>query len=776
MLLVLAIMIGVAGVSCAYVSERSLAADYGYTMAGSGPHPDLTVVLDRLDNALLARISGVSGVASAKPSQTASTQWHISAAPGHADFTIVAFPNPAHTPLSPIQLLSGRYPELGEIVMEYGDSALQHVAIGDHVVVDTATGTAALRVVGIARTAGQNPAVTGQSIGYMNTAGLDALPMNRFETGKVPVQPLLTYSVDLTLRSPAQWHGAASAIGGVVKDAGATVLSVVPPQDGASLDGVQNIFSLIWILIGVALLLAVLLVANAVTALIADDVTVIGTMKALGGTRQRVACSYLTTVTLYGAAATPVGLALGVLAGARLAHAMASSIPLADGPFRLAPATIALGIATGLGVPLLAALLPLWLGTRVTVRQALATWGVALVQRAHRIVAPGWLPPIVSLGLRGLFRRPWRAALSVATVALAAVCFLVIQTLVTSVDTSIGSVWSGFSADVELYVGGQESVADVRSVLSGVPGIASFERVGWYGAPTPWGKASAWGVEPDSRLFRAQLTGGRWFTPADRDVVMLSDAMAARSHVPIGASFPVAGPGGTHTVTMTVIGTVHEAVDDPSQVGSIVLPVNELYEREGADSATVAGFTNRVLVVARDRSAAGVDRLARAIDAAGRTARGGPIAEVFLFHDEVDRHQRTFIPLYDLLYAMGLVIAAVGILGLADGLGASVVQRRRDIGLMRSLGATGRQVGSVFTVEGLTVSTLAWVVGAVVGTPLAYMFVGVFRSSVMPVDVVFWPAGLLVMFGVTAVIAALAAIAPAWRAASLRTVDLIRHE
>jgi cell division protein FtsX len=207
-----------------------------------------------------------------------------------------------------------------------------------------------------------------------------------------------------------------------------------------------------------------------------------------------------------------------------------------------------------------------------------------------------------------------------------------------------------------------------------------------------------------------------------------------------------------------------------------VLPVNELYEREGAASATVAAYTNRVLVVARDRSPAGVDRLARAIDAAGRSAKDGPIAEVFLFHDEVVRHQRGFIPLYDLLYAMSLVIAAVGIFGLTDALSASVVQRRRDIGLMRSLGASGRRVGSVFTVEGLTVSALAWLVGAIVGTPLAFAFIDVFRNSVMPVDMVFQPLGLLAMFAVTAAIAALAALTPAWRASSLRTIDLIRHE
>jgi putative ABC transport system permease protein len=784
-LVVLAIVIGVAGLSCVDVAERALSADYAFTLAGIGPHPDLTVVVDEVTPRLMSAVNHVSGVTSVQRSDAVGTQWAVRRAPGHVDFTIVAFPDPARVASAPFQLLSGRYPGPGEIVMEYGDSALQQVSVGDSATVDTASGTAVLRVSGIARTRGQNPAVSGKSIGYMSSAALSALPMHTYVPGQPPRQPLVTRNLDFTLRSPASWRSTADSIRARVQAEGATVLSVVPPQTGASLQGVQNIFTLVWVLIGVVVLLATLLLANAVAALVADEAGVIGTMKAVGATQWRVMRGYLTTVLLYGLIATPVGLVLGVVAGARLSASMAASIPLATGSFQVAGSTIALGVAVGIGIPLLAALLPLWLGTRVTVRQALANWGVASVEAERtgavtRLLAGrlGRVPQTVWLGVRGLFRRPWQAVLSVGTVAVAAVCFLVAQTLVASVGSSVASVWSNFSADVEVYASG--SVSQLHSALAPVAGIARMERVGWYGAPTPWGKASAWGVEPDSKVFHPQITAGRWFTAADRNVVVLSDAMAARSHVPVGGSFPVAGPGGGNTVSMTVIGTVRQSVDDLSQVGSLVMPVNELYEREGANPATVAGFTNRVLIVASDRSASGVDRLARAIDTAGRSvsaARGeGPIAEVFLFHDEVVRQQRNFVPLYDLLYAMSIIVAAVGILGLADALAASVVERRREIGLMRALGAIGRRVGSVFIVEGLALSIVAWLTAAAMGIPLAYLFVGLFERTVMPIGFHFNPLAFPLMFAVTVIIATLAALVPALQASSLRAVDLLRHE
>jgi hypothetical protein len=234
-------------------------------------------------------------------------------------------------------------------------------------------------------------------------------------------------------------------------------------------------------------------------------------------------------------------------------------------------------------------------------------------------------------------------------------------------------------------------------------------------------------------------------------------------------------------MTFTVIGTVHESVDDLSQVGAAVVPVDDLYRLEGASASHIADFTNRVLVQGRDRSPAAVDRLTRAVDSAGRSAAvgklgDGPVAEVFAFHDEVVRHQRNSLPVYALLFAVALVVAVVGILGLADALGTSVVERRRDIGPFRSLGATGRRVATVFWIEGAALSGLAWVCACAVGIPLPYLFVDLSRHTVMPTEFHFDPLALAVMVVLTLVLSTVATIVPAHRAAALHAGDLLRGE
>jgi putative ABC transport system permease protein len=786
LLVLVAVALAVGGLVAINVADGLLSAAYAFTVAGQGPAPDVTVAVDKTDPALITDITRLSNVASVQQATTLGTQWHVAQAPGHVSFTITSYPDLRHVTLTPFELVRGRYPEAGEIVMEFGDSALDPFALGDLVTIDTAAGSTSLRVVGVARTSGLNPAVTGKAVGYMSPAGLRQLPANTYVAGQAPRPPLRVEEISIKLRSPADYQSTVDAIESLMRTHGATVLAVFPPERGVPLEQLRGIFSLVRILVGVALLLAAILLLNTIGSLVSEQTAVIGTMKALGATRARIARGYLTTVVLYSALATPVGIAAGVVAGRYLADRLAASIPLATGPFVLSPTVIGTGLAVGFGVPLVAALLPLWQGTRISVREALAAWGVTSVEagRTGAVAAllagrPGRIPQTVWLGLRGLLRRPSRAALSIATVATAAIAFLVVQSMAASVTGSIASVWGNLDADVEVYAGESNSYSQITSALTSVSNVDAVERVGWLGAQTAWGKVAVWGVEPDSGLYRRQLTSGRWFTSSDHDVVLVGDQLAARSGLRVGSTLPLTGPGGTERSGWTVIGTIRESVDDLSQVGAAVAPVNQVYELGGADPATIDGYTNRVLIRAVNRSPAAVDRLTRDVDAAGRTAadgRSGPIAEVFTFNDEVVRHQRNFTPLYVLLLAMAVVVAAVGVLGLADALGTSVAERRKDIGLMRTLGAGGRQIAMVFWIEGLALSTLAWLLAAAAGVPLAYLFVGLFQRRIMHIDFHLDPWAFAVMLAVTLAIATVASVAPALRAASLRAVDLLRYQ
>src|SRR5262249_51606422 len=121
----------------------------------------------------------------------------------------------------------------------------------------------------------------------------------------------------------------------------------------------------------------------------------------------------------------------GLWLGYPIASFISNAVRVEIGSFAVAPWIIALSLTIGFGVPLVAALLPLWIGTRITVHEALSAYGISAQRGSGRFARMvqrlTWISQTTWLGLRGLFRKRWRAALTLLTLTLAATTFLVLS-------------------------------------------------------------------------------------------------------------------------------------------------------------------------------------------------------------------------------------------------------------------------------------------------------------------------------------------------------------
>lgn len=291
-----------------------------------------------------------------------------------------------------------------------------------------------------------------------------------------------------------------------------------------------------------------------------------------------------------------------------------------------------------------------------------------------------------------------------------------------------------------------------------------------------------WGFEPNTQLYKYQLTGGRWMQAGDTDVVLLSDDAAQRTGLHPGSALEVTNASG-RTATWTVIGTVKQQLDSLGQIGAAIVPVETEYRFQGAPSSQVADMAQQIMVQTQDRSPEAIDQLtfhigdlARAAVMNGTADKGGGIANVFQLRGEAERHQRAWLPIYLLLYGLALVVGAAAIVGLANERTASVLERQREIGMIRAMGAGAWRVTQVFWVEGLALGGIAWCIGAVLGLPLAYLFLQVFGRLVSPADLVVDPASFVVMLLAVAGIATLASVLPTQRIARMPVVGMLKYE
>ncbi|HEX8035180.1 MAG TPA: FtsX-like permease family protein, partial [Ktedonobacterales bacterium] len=562
LLVALGIFIGVLGLTGINFTEDTLFSAFAFTSGVYSARPDIGLTVDRLDTGLLPTLGAIPHVTTVQYQARYDTAWQVHTAAGQVPMRIVSYPDLRHVAFGTVELTDGRLPGDGEIVMESGDQSLQAFAVGDMVTVAAGPQNAQLRVVGLARTAGENPASRGEAIGYMSDAGLQRLAAN--DRPKA-----VTHTISIKAQHVADAHAVAAAAQQVLQAHQIAVENVIfptAPVDAATLRAFEGIFTLLRVLAVLAVALSCLLILNTVTTLVTVQTAIIGTMKALGGTRGAIVESYLVSVALYALLATVPGVGLGLYIGYQLAVYLAARVPVEIGQFTVAPWIVAVSLGVGFGAPLLAALPPLWNGTRISVREALAAYGVSAGQgrtpATARRTGLTWVSQTSRLGLRGVFRKRWRAVMTLMTLTLAGASFLVGQTATTSVNSTVGAVRANVSADMRVTFNNAATFGQIHEQVMALPNVQRVERTGSTNVTTQWGALQVSGYEASTQIYHYQLTSGRWMREGETHVVLLSDDAARKMGLRAGDTVTMKNNFGSSTeLTLTVIGTVKQSID-----------------------------------------------------------------------------------------------------------------------------------------------------------------------------------------------------------------------
>jgi putative ABC transport system permease protein len=129
------------------------------------------------------------------------------------------------------------------------------------------------------------------------------------------------------------------------------------------------------------------------------------------------------------------------------------------------------------------------------------------------------------------------------------------------------------------------------------------------------------------------------------------------------------------------------------------------------------------------------------------------------------------------LYIILIVImGAPSLIALVNTLAIGVLERRREIGMLRAVGSTRRQVRRMIGAESLLLAALGTAFGILAGLWLGYALIGVIDAAMLPVTYHFPYAGLLAAVAVGLVLGVAAAVIPARQAARLQIVTALRYE
>jgi putative ABC transport system permease protein len=787
LLAALGIALGVLGVTAVYEASAQLGGAFFYSTDATAV-PTIDVIVDHLPAAVAATIRRLPAVQQIELRTHYLTPWQVAGTTAAATVQIYTVPTGQRGSFWPYEITRGRVPGRGEIVLDTRTLA-SAATLGDTLTVGSpGSHQISLRVVGLARTRGAAlPGLFDNPIGYMSPLGLQqvtAQATHRPDTQillRVPdARAVQTYNALIHILNRAQltvsfsdWRYAS----------GTAVLRLA----------VTGPLAAMRLLTALALLLVCVLLMTAVTTLLTEQITIIGTLKAMGGTRWPILRSYLVTVAIYSIIGTALGLPAGLLAGYQLAVGLASTVQsqtgqaLDAGTFQVTPWVPLTSLIVGLLVPPLAALWPLWTGTRISVREAVAAYGVRSGRGGAGASARAWgrrlgcVPQTAWMGVRGLVRTPGRAMVTLLTLTLSGAIFLTVQVTNDSLGTLLTEQRSPIARpDVRVDLGAPAQPA-IRAIQA-LPNVARIVPVAFADAILGQRRVFVTGVAADR--FQPHLVAGRWLRAQEQGAFVLNAVAAQRLQLRVGQRVVVpldlqtpSGQVETRRVAWTLVGLTH-ALDYLSGSADPNGTLGEAFTTLGTLNALTqqhADYADRLSVYAHDRSPRALQILKLQI--ARRLEQAGVQNAFVRTWQELSQGVIDPLPtIYALFEAAVLLVGLVGLLSLALTLAARVLERRREIGMLRALGATGWQVSTVFCVEALALAVLAWGLASIVGLPAGAAIVHLLGTYVGPFDLSIQPLLVPTMGLFVVVVGVVASVGPALSAAHVRIGEALRYE
>jgi putative ABC transport system permease protein len=787
-LVIAAMALGIAAFSAVMSSyailERELNTGYLKTNPASA-----TLRTEAIDEELVKVVAAHPGVAAVEARRVVSGR--IKAGPAQwRTLMLFIVKDYADIRIGTLTSEAGAWPPgKGELLIERDAFQVAKAKIGDSVTVKLPKGDfQTLRVAGRVHDVGQAQARMENIVyGY---ATLETLVL----LGEEPYLDQLKILVSGDAMSKARVTDVAAEVKALVEGRGTAVRRVEIPDPGkhphADLMGLLLLaISTFGLLV---LALSGVLVVNFLTSLMASQVRQIGMMKAVGGTTRQIARIYFAQAFLMGVAAVLVATPVG-LVGARLLCSYLAIFLNFDMTSYAVPFWVyALVALVGLVTPLLAAARPVMKGSSLSVWAALADIGVSdrnfgadWLDRALTGVS-GFARPLL-LAIRNSFRRRTRLALTLLTLSVAGVFFMSALNARTSMIETIDHLFASKRFDVSINLAGMQPIDRVQAAIATAPHVVATE--GWISTeatlgstpapvapvttPHAGGAAAALhgtqgperspaarpfavlGLDPHTKLLRLEISEGRDLRPDDTDALVANSALVNRyPEIRVGAT--VVLRMGPSEASWRVVGLSREAFSAP-----VAYISRNFFERAGGH----VGLANTVRV-ALDRSDAPTidafrDGLDRNLEAAGMRAMSSTSNTESRYG--FDQHM---LMIYIFQIVMSVIIGAVGGLGLMTTMSLNVLERRREMGVLRAIGASSRAVWLIVVTEGLVIGVMSFVIAALLAAPLS-RGIGDFLSTAMfqsRLNFSFDLNGLWIWGLVSLVLSALASFLPAWNA------------
>lgn len=782
-LVVLSIAVGLFALGMIVTIDRVIEGDMGSSY--SSVHPaNLYLSLEGFDETLVIRAAHMDDVDQAQGMRIAAFRVHA----GDGQWKAINFngiDDFDRQKINTLTLIDGHWPQNAyeTVIDAYKLDELGH-ALGDSLEVELVDGqTRTLTLCGI---------VQDQTIGAASGGGSFFLaPMQgyvRMDAMPRLGQPQGYNTLLVTAADGGNDMGSllvlSQEIEGLIKHSNLALLSVTTrrSEDHPTSLYVATIGNILIFLGLLTVFLSSSLISNTLTALLNQQREQIGIMKSFGARSQQIIVMYMLLLFVLGLLAVLISIPLSHWAAYQVLRRLAASLNFQVQPQRFIFPAVLYQVLVALIVPQLAGLFPVLQGTRIKIQDALSGFGGEVPQADTRLgkflSRFRTLSRPMRISLRNTFRRKGRLILTLVTLSLGGAIFIATFSVRSSLDAYINQVGRYYQADINITMSRPYRISQIEHYLAPISAIKDVE--GWTiarcelpGSDENTSGASVTILAPPvgSPMVEPILISGRWIENGGRNETALNEQFL-NDFPDLGLEDTIKLRVNGEITEWTIVGFFQLAGKSAGYIvytdyDSLATEVGQQnlgnvfrikLDEDKVPPSEQTWFRNRLNVYLADKGV----RI--------RDMQGGTSLQ--------DAATDGLGIITQFLMIMSFLTALVGSIGLAGTMSMNVIDRTREIGIMRAIGAHNKVITQMVIVEGLLIGLMSWLMGALFSFPISRSLANTISYALfdVPSTFTFSMTGFVYWFAIAIVLAVVASILPARSATHLTIREAISYE
>lgn len=519
-----------------------------------------------------------------------------------------------------------------------------------------------------------------------------------------------------------------------------------------------------------------ILVFNLTSATLSGQLKQIGVMKTLGARGSQIVMIYLGGAIFFGLIGLLLSLPFAPIVGRLYADKMAvmMNYDIENDSAEIWVYLVTIGL--GLCIPLIAASIPILRASQISIREAFVDYGLGQtnfgLSAIDRLLGrvPFLSRPML-IALRNTFRKKGRLILTLCVLSMGATLYMSALNLETTVKTFVSDVQQTKAWGLRVNFKRAYDIQKIRQRLHEISGVKKVEPFFQITSAVidEGGEAILFlpliCIDPASEMLKFPFLEGRRLNSGKNSIVINQYLANRLPHLKIGDELKLRINDVTRTYRVSgITKTLGE------QRGFINF-------QEAASFAGQENLANGFYINGVSRERSDLSQLRQKVYKKIKE-NNLELEGLVTSWEGLESLESHFIFIYALILMLTLIAISIGVNGIILSMRANIVERTREIGVLKSIGASKFLLFRIIVGEGLVIGTLSWLLAIVATFPISYLFAYGFGVVLIqyPLPLAMAPYGFVICLPLMLIVSAFSCYFPARSTAKLSVREALLYE